>query len=133
MSDIKSDTVDHETRVAVRECVSVSFESLVIQAMNNPLRRRPLLLLLPLMACAPSHHRVRLASATDLPGTADSVDRGSASVVVKVCSRACRVPGQSSQCSSVCGVWPHLGQLGRGSELCCPSDVCMPEDCCCWW
>ena len=86
----------------------------MIQAMNNPLRRRPLLLLLLLMACAPSHHRVRLASATDLSGTADSVDRESASVVVKVRSRACRVPGQSSQCSSVCGVWPHLGQLGRG-------------------
>jgi len=33
-----------------------------------------LLLLLLLMVCAPSRHRLRLASATDLPGTADSVD-----------------------------------------------------------
>ena len=63
------------------------------------------------MACAPSRHRLRLASATDLPGTVESVDRGSASVVVKISNRACRVPGQSSQCCSVCGAWPHLGQL----------------------
>ena len=27
-------------------------------------------------------------------------------------SRVCRVSGQSSQCSSVCGALPHLGQLG---------------------
>jgi len=53
------------------------------------------------------------ASATDLPGTADSVDRGSASVVVpNISSRACRVSRESSQCSSVRGAWPHLGQLG---------------------
>jgi len=45
-------------------------------------------------------------------GTVQSVDRGSASVVPKIPSRACRVPGQSSQCSSVRGAWPHLGQLG---------------------
>ena len=71
-----------------------------------------LLLLLLLMACVPSRHRVRLASATDLPGTVDSVDRGSVSVVPKISSRACRVPGQSSQCFSVYGAWLHLGQLG---------------------
>ena len=46
-----------------------------------------LLLLLLLMACAPSRHRLRLTSATDLPGTVQSVDRGSASVVVKISSR----------------------------------------------
>jgi len=67
-----------------------------------------LLLLLLLMLCAPSLHRVRLASETNLPGTAESVDRGSASVVVKISSRACSVPGQSSQCSSVCAAWRHL-------------------------
>jgi len=67
-----------------------------------------LLLLLLLMLCAPSLHRVRLASETDLPGTVESVDRGSASVVVKISSRACSVPGQSSQCFSVCAAWPHL-------------------------
>ena len=39
---------------------------------------RLLLLLMMMMACAPSRHRVRLASATDLPGTVESVDRGSA-------------------------------------------------------
>jgi len=70
-----------------------------------------LVMVVMLMACAPSRHRLRLASATDLPGTVESVDRGSASVVVKISSRACRVPGQSSQCSSVRGAWPHLGQL----------------------
>jgi len=42
------------------------------------------LLSLLLMACAPSRHRLRLVSATDLPGTAESVDRGSASVVPKI-------------------------------------------------
>ena len=70
----------------------------------------PLLLLM--MAWAPSRHRLRLASATELPGTVDSVDRVSASVVVKISSRVCRVPGQWSQCSSVCDAWPHLGQSG---------------------
>jgi len=71
------------------------------------------LLSLLLMACAPSRHRVRLAGVTDLPAEQLTVwNRGSASVVVKIASRACRVPGQSSQCSSVCAVWPHLGQLG---------------------
>jgi len=51
-------------------------------------------LLLMLMACAPSRHRVRLASASsDLPGTVESVDSGSASVVQKISSRARRVPG----------------------------------------
>ena len=39
-------------------------------------------------------------------------------MVLKISSRACRVPGQPSQCSSVRGAWPHLGQLGR--QLCCP-------------
>jgi len=62
-----------------------------------------LLWLLLLTVCAPSIH-----SATDLPGTAESVDRGSASVVVKISSRACSVPGQSSQCFSVCAAWSHL-------------------------
>ena len=33
-------------------------------------------------------------------------------MVPKISSRACTVPRQSSQCSSVCGAWPHLGQLG---------------------
>ena len=37
-----------------------------------------LLFVVELMAYAPSRHRVRLASATDLPGTVESVDRGSA-------------------------------------------------------
>jgi len=59
-----------------------------------------LLLLLLMMACAPSRHRVRPASATDLPATVDSVDRVSASLVPEIPSRACRVPGQSSQCST---------------------------------
>ena len=41
-------------------------------------------MLLLLMACAPSRHRLRLAGATDLPGTVESVDRGSVSVVPKI-------------------------------------------------
>ena len=48
-----------------------------------------LLLLVLLMACAPSRHRVRLASATDWPAEQLSVW----TVVVKISSRACRVPG----------------------------------------
>jgi len=40
-----------------------------------------LLLLVLMMACAPSRHGVRLASATDLPGKLESMDRGGASVV----------------------------------------------------
>jgi len=71
-----------------------------------------LLLLLLLMACAPSRHRVHLATVIDLPGKVESVDRGSASVVPKISSCACRMPGQSSQYSSICGAWLHLGQLG---------------------
>jgi len=76
-----------------------------------------LLLLLLLMACAPSRHRERPASATELSGTVESVDRGSASVVPKISSRSSGVPGQSSQCSSVCGAWPHLGQSGSTGQL----------------
>ena len=69
-----------------------------------------LLLLLMLMLCAPSRHRVHLASEIDMPGTVDSVDyTGSASVVVKISNHACRVPVQSSECSSFCGAWPHPG------------------------
>jgi len=37
---------------------------------------------------------------------------------MKISSRAWRVPaGQSSQCSSVCGAWPHLWQLGSTVPL----------------
>jgi len=86
-----------------------------------------LLLLVLMVACAPSRHRVRLASATDLPGKLESLDRGGASVVPKISSRASRVPGQSSQCSSVCGGWPHLGQL-RSTVL---SVSCFCCCCCC--
>ena len=69
------------------------------------------MLLLLLMLCAPSRHRVRLASETDLPGTVDIVDyTGSASVVVKISNHACSVPEQSSECSSFCGAWLHSGQ-----------------------
>jgi len=66
-----------------------------------------LLLLLLLTAHAPRCHRLDLASASemDLPGNVESVDGGSASAVPKISSRACRVPGQSSQCSSVSGAW----------------------------
>jgi len=71
-----------------------------------------LLLLMLLLACAPSRHRVCLASVTNLPGKVEGVDRKSASVIVKISIRACRVPGQSSKCFSVCGAWPDLGQLG---------------------
>ena len=55
------------------------------------------------MACAPSRHRLRHASATDLPGTFESVDfteevlqlyRKFPVVLVE-----CR-PGRSSQCSA---------------------------------
>ena len=54
--------------------------------------------------------RLRLASATDLPATVESVDmqRKCFSASEHISSRACRVPaGQSSQCSSVCGAWTH--------------------------
>jgi len=53
---------------------------------------RLLLLLLLVMACAPWHHNVRLASATDLPRNVERVDRH-CSVVPKISKRACRVPG----------------------------------------
>jgi len=43
-----------------------------------------MVVMLLLMACAPSRHRLRLAGATDLPGTVESVDRGSVSVVPKI-------------------------------------------------
>jgi len=79
------------------------------QMMNDAVRSQLLLLL---MACAPSRHRVRLASATDLPGKVESVDSALVILVPEISNRACRVPGQSSRCSSVCGAWPHLGQLG---------------------
>jgi len=70
-----------------------------------------LLLLLLMMTYSSSRYRVRLASLTSLPGNIENVDRGSASVVLKIASCACRVPGQSSQCSRICGAWLHLGQL----------------------
>ena len=79
------------------------------QMMNDAVRSQLLLLL---MACAPSRHRVRLASATDLPGKVESVDSALVILVPEISNRACRVPGQSSRCSSICGAWPHLGQLG---------------------
>ena len=95
-----------------RDTTHADYSSVFSELHISP-RALLLLLLLLLMACVPSHHRVglRLASATDLPGTVDSVDRGSVSVVPKISSRACRVPGQSSQCFSVYGAWLHLGQL----------------------
>jgi len=43
------------------------------------------------MACAPSRHKARLTSATDLPEHVETVDRRSASVAVKISSHACRV------------------------------------------
>jgi len=46
-----------------------------------------------MMAYTPSLHRVHLASVTDLSGHVESVDRGNASVVLKISSRACRLPG----------------------------------------
>lgn len=58
------------------------------------------------------HAAVDDGSPTDLPGNGESADRRSASTVAKISSRANRVPGQSRQCSSVCGAWPHLGQFG---------------------
>jgi len=84
------------------------------QMMNDAVRSQLqlLLLLLLLMACTPSRHRVRLASATDLPRKVESVDSALVVLVPEISNRACRVPGQSSRCSSVCGAWPHLGQLG---------------------
>jgi len=79
-----------------------------------------LLLLLLLMGCAPRRHNVRLARATDLSGNVDNVDRGGHSVVPKISNWACRVPGQSSQCSTVFGASLHFGQfrLTDGSIRC---------------
>ena len=73
-------------------------------------------LLLLLMACAPSRHRVHLATVIDLPGKVESVDRGSASVVPKISSCACRMP--------VSVVPGYI--LASWGQLCCPN-VFMPE------
>jgi len=80
---------------------------------------RQLLLLLLLMACAPSRHRLRHASATDLPGTFESVDFTEEAlqlyrkfpVVLVECS-----PGRSSQCSAAAAAAGDGGgdsQVGR--------------------
>lgn len=61
-----------------------------------------LLLLLLMMTCAPRRHNMRLVSATNLPGNNERVDRGSCSAVPKISKWACRLPGQSSQCSMIC-------------------------------
>ena len=81
-----------------------------------------MLLLLPLlllMACAPSRHRVRLVSATDLSGTVERVDRGSASAVPRISDRACIECGRAGVPASVVP-----GQIsGRWGQLYCPSNA----------
>ena len=85
-----------------------------------------LLLLLLLMAFVPSCHRVRLARATDFLGCVERVDRGSGSVAPNISIRACRIPGQSSQCLFY-SASPHIGHLGstEASSRCLYASRCM--------
>jgi len=71
------------------------------QLMNDAVRSQLLLLLL--MACAPSRHRVRLASATDLPGKVENVDSALVVLVPEISNRACRVS------SELIAVYDHSG------------------------
>ena len=85
-----------------------------------------LLLLLLLMACAPSRHRLRLTSATDLTAELFRVWTEEVlqwyrkfPVVLVEC--------QGSRASVPASVVPGR-ILGSWGQLCCPSNVCMPED-----
>ena len=85
-----------------------------------------LLLLLLMMVFTPSRHWVHLPVWLFL-GCVKRVDRGSGSVVPNISIRACSVPGQSRQCSIVCGTSPHLGQLQltEASSRCVYTLRCM--------
>jgi len=84
-----------------------------------------LLLLLLLMACAPSRHRLRLTSATDL--TAEQFRVWTEEVLQWYRKfPVVLVECQGSRASVPASVVPgHI--LGSWGQLCCPSNVCMPE------
>ena len=47
---------------------------------------------------------IQLASATDLSGNAETVDRGSGLVIPKISNRTCRVPGQLRSVGPFCHI-----------------------------
>jgi len=103
---------------AMLDVCLLSTMSSVMQQCSLPIymvcqsRMFQLLSLLMRMTLAPSRRRVRVASVTNLPGNIERIDNESGSVVLKISIFADRVPGQSNQCSIVCGTLLHCGQLG---------------------
>ena len=62
---------------------------------------------------------------TNLAGNAEGVDKASGLVLPTISNHACRVPGQPSQCSRLCGALPHSGQLGSIA-------LSIKRCCCCY-